>query len=293
MKQDIFLLAGLFFIVLSCIVTVSSAQDVAWEIANKYPGYTLVWSEEFNAEGKVNEAFWSFEQGFVRNHEKQYYQKANASVKHGRLVIEGRREEMPNERYEEGSGDWRRSQKVAEYTSASINTRGKKAFQYGIIEVKAKIDTAKGMWPAIWTLGTDQPWPSCGEVDIMEFYRVDDQPTILANAAWKREGGQWEAQWDEQKVPFSDFTAQQASWPDQFHVWKMEWTDEHIKLYLDEQLLNEIDLAKTTNPDGFNPFHQPHYILLNLAIGANGGDPSGTAFPRSYEVDYVRVYQEK
>jgi len=73
----------------------------------------------------------------------------------------------------------------------------------------------------------------------------------------------------------------------------MDWTEEYIRLYLDDVLLNEIDLSKTMNADGFNPFHQAHYILLNLAIGANGGDPSASHFPAKYEVDYVRVYQKK
>jgi hypothetical protein len=72
----------------------------------------------------------------------------------------------------------------------------------------------------------------------------------------------------------------------------MDWTESYIRLYLDDEILNAIDLSKTFNPDGFNPFHQPHYILLNLALGANGGDPAATVFPRKYEVDYVRVYQK-
>ncbi|AWW30210.1 glycoside hydrolase family 16 protein [Echinicola strongylocentroti] len=293
MNQGYLLKTGMLLIVLCCLMTVSTAQDVPVEIADRYAGYDLVWQEEFNDAGKPNEAFWSFEEGFVRNHELQYYQEANATVKDGLLIIEGRREQVRNERYEATSEDWRKNQEVAQYSSASINTRGKKAFQYGIIEVRAEIDTAKGMWPAIWTLGTDRPWPSNGEVDIMEFYRVDDQPTILANAAWKKEGGQWDSKWDEQKLPLSNFTKEDPDWPTKFHIWKMEWTEKHIKLYLDEQLLNEIDLTHTVNPDGFNPFHQPHYILLNLAIGSNGGDPSATNLPRTYEVDYVRVYQAK
>ena len=73
----------------------------------------------------------------------------------------------------------------------------------------------------------------------------------------------------------------------------MQWTESFIKLYLDDELINEVDLSQTVNPDGSNPFHHPHYILLNLAIGSNGGDPSSSAFPLKYEVDYVRVYQKK
>ena len=71
----------------------------------------------------------------------------------------------------------------------------------------------------------------------------------------------------------------------------MDWNEERIHLYLDGELLNTIDLTTTVNPDGFNPFHQPHYILLNLAIGSNGGDPSQSKFPKTYVVDYLRLYQ--
>lgn len=256
-------------------------------------GYTLVWHDEFNEGSKPDTSNWSYEQGFVRNEELQWYQPDNAAIQDGKLVIEGRRETIQNPGHDSTSSEWRKNRPHANYTSSSINTSDKQEFKYGLIEVRAKIDTSSGMWPAIWTLGThaDRRWPANGEVDIMEFYKVDGQQTILANAAWAGEEGQ--DVWDDQKVPFSEFLEEDSQWPEKFHVWKMNWTEESIKLYLDDKLLNEIDLNKTLNPDGFNPFHQPHYILLNLAIGSNGGDPSNTEFPKQYEVDYVRVYQQK
>lgn len=252
-------------------------------------GYKLVWHDEFEKEGKPDSTNWSYEYGFKRNQELQWYQPENANVRDGVLVIEGKRERVKNTFFDPSSEDWRKNTEYGEYTSASINTNGKKTFQYGIIEVRARIDTAMGMWPAIWTLGISKPWPANGEVDIMEYYRVQGQPTILANAAWAHENKR--AEWDERKVDFSYFLEKDPNWPEKFHVWKMDWTEERIRLYLDGELLNEVDLSQTINPDGFNPFHQPHYILLNLAIGSNGGDPSATDFPRKYEVDYVRVYQ--
>ena len=148
------------------------------------------------------------------------------------------------------------------------------------------------MWPAIWTLGVSKPWPANGEIDIMEYYLVNDKPHILANAAWADEG-RWKAIWDDAKIPFSHFIERDSKWPEKFHIWKMDWTEDYIRLFLDDELLNEIDLTKTLNPDGFNPFHHPHYLLLNLAIGGNGGNPAHTSFPRRYEVDYVRIYQKK
>ncbi|MCE7057868.1 glycoside hydrolase family 16 protein [Algoriphagus sp. AGSA1] len=253
--------------------------------------YKLVWQEEFDQSGSVDSIKWSFEEGFKRNQELQWYQKNNAETKGGKLVITGKREQVINDDYDKESSDWRRNREFAEYTSSSINTRGKYEFKYGIMEVRAKIDTALGMWPAIWTLGVSKPWPSNGEIDVMEYYLVKGEATILANAAWADEG-QYNAKWDEAKIPFGEFLKKDPEWPSKFHLWRMEWTEDFIKLYLDDELLNEVDLARTVNPDGFNPFHQPHYILLNLAIGGNGGDPSASAFPREYVVDYVRVYQK-
>jgi beta-glucanase (GH16 family) len=253
-------------------------------------GYEIIWQDEFDESGAVDSSKWSFEIGFIRNQELQWYQSQNAKLENGNLVLTGKREVVPNPNFETGHQDWKKSRPQAEYTSASINTRGKFDFQYGVVEVRAKIDTALGLWPAIWTLGIKNPWPSNGEIDIMEYYRVKGEATILANAAWADESKR--ANWDEAKVPFSEFLKQDPDWPSKFHVWRMEWTEGFIKLYLDEELLNEVDLTETINPDGFNPFHQPHYILLNLAIGGNGGDPSASVFPSEYLVDYVRVYQK-
>lgn len=254
-------------------------------------GYTLIWEEDFNTDGLVDNSKWNFEKGFVRNYELQWYQEANAFQEKGRLRILGKRERLKNPDFEAGSENWKKSREYAEYTSSSINTRGKFEFQFGILEVKAKIDTSAGMWPAIWTLGVTKPWPANGEIDVMEFYQVKGEKTILANAAWA--DATKRANWDEAKISFSQFLKQDPKWVEKFHIWKMDWTEDYIKIYLDDVLLNEIDLSKTLNPDGFNPFHQPHYILLNLAIGSNGGDPSSTDFPREYQVDYVKVYQKK
>lgn len=253
-------------------------------------GYEVVWNEEFDREGKPDSSNWSYEYGFVRNNELQWYQSDNAVVKDGLLIIEGRREQVKNTSHDATSKDWRKSREWADYTSSSINTRGKHHFQYGIFEIRAKIDASLGMWPAIWTLGVTKGWPANGEIDIMEYYQVDGEATILANAAWAHQ--RLRAAWDEAKVPFSKFLEKDPDWADKFHIWKMEWDESFIRLYLDDELLNEINLSQTLNPDGFNPFHQPHYILLNLAIGSNGGDPSSTSFPRNYEVDYVRVFQK-
>jgi beta-glucanase (GH16 family) len=126
----------------------------------------------------------------------------------------------------------------------------------------------------------------------MEFYRKNNIPIILANVAWSG-SQQGVAKWHTEIKPLQSFLSNDSDWPKKFHVWRMDWDSTSIKLYLDDLLLNITPLSETVNPDGKNPFLQPHYILLNLAIGSSGGDPSESLFPIKYEVDYVRVYQTK
>jgi beta-glucanase (GH16 family) len=249
--------------------------------------YTLVWSDEFEKNGRPDPRNWTYERGFVRNEELQWYQRDNAHCKNGLLIIEARRERVANPRYRPASRSWRRSRKHAEYTSACVLTKGLHAWKYGRFEIRGRIDTRLGLWPAFWTLGSARPWPGCGEIDIMEYYRG----MLLANACWAS-GRRWRPVWDDVRKPLADFA--DSKWSSRFHVWRMDWDKDRIKLYVDGVLLNEVDLTKTVNQDreGANPFHEPHYILLNLAIGGtNGGDPWTTRFPARFEVDYVRVYQ--
>jgi beta-glucanase (GH16 family) len=255
-------------------------------------GMKLVWNDEFNKPGKPDSTNWIYETGFVRNQELQWYKPDNAKCANGLLTIEGRKEKVKNPDFIPGSTNWETNREYAEYSSASIQTRGLKQWQFGRFEIRARIDTACGAWPAIWTLGISKNWPSNGEIDIMEFYRVKGVPTVLANFAWGT-NQRWVAKWDDLKKPLSDFTAKDPDWTKKFHIWRMDWNKDSINLFLDDQLLNSTLLNQTINPNGFNPFLQPHYLLLNLAIGGNGGDPSQSRFPIKYEIDYVRVYQKK
>jgi beta-glucanase (GH16 family) len=256
----------------------------------KFKGMKLVWNDEFNTDGKPDPSNWIYENGFVRNQELQWYQPNNANCIDGLLVIEGRGENIGNTNFVAGSNNWKRGREYAEYTSACIETRGLKQWKFGRFEIRARIDTACGSWPAIWTLGVSGDWPGGGEIDIMEFYRREGVPIILANFAWGTEK-QGTAKWDDLKKPLSDFTVSDPDWTKKFHIWRMDWDKDSIKLYLDNLLLNDMAVGECVNPNGFNPFLQPHYLLLNLALGANGGDPSKSKFPIKYEIDWIRVYQ--
>jgi len=255
-------------------------------------GMKLVFNEEFNYEGSPNPEIWSFENGFKRNNELQWYQSKNAICKNGSLLIEGKKEEFPNPNYIADSKSWQTNRKNVNYTSSSLMTAGKKTWLFGRFEVRARIDTTMGSWPAIWTLGINKDWPSCGEVDMMEFYRPDGLSSILANVA-SGTGIRFKAKWNTMKKTLASLMSKDNRWPGKFHVWLMDWNQDSIKLYMDNELLNTTLLSETMNPDGSNPFLQPHYLILNLALGANGGNPDKSNFPITFEVDYVRIYQRK
>lgn len=250
--------------------------------------YQLVWFDEFNNVGIPDTTKWKFESGFLRNEEAQWYQKENAVCEAGNLVITGKREHKVNPNYILGSNNWKTKREFINYTSASVVMKKEHAFKYGKVEVRAKIDAQTGLWPAIWTLGTSGEWPSNGEVDIMEYY--DNK--ILANYAFASVN-RYQAIWDGESKTIESLGG--ATWANQFHIWTLEWNENEMTIKVDDIFLNSIDLNKTINKsNGENPFRQPQYLLLNLAMGGNrGGALKNTELPSKYLVDYVRIYQKK
>lgn len=269
-------------------------------------GYTLYWSDEFNIDGKPDETKWNFEKGFARNEELQWYQSDNAICEGGALIITGKKERVKNPNYEAGSSDWRKNREYAEYTSTSMTTHNKMSYTFGRLEVRAKIPTGMGAWPAIWMLGTVGDWPFDGEIDVLEYYLKGGEPHIHANFCWGG-GSRWESKWNSYSEPFTNFTDKNPNWANEYHVWVYEWDETMSRFYIDDKLFREVWTNSMWNGGGHgytdpetgqwktdwrDPFHWPHYVLLNLAIGRNGGTPDDSAFPMKYEVDYVRVYQK-
>lgn len=251
----------------------------------EYPGFRLIWADEFDVEGPPNPDNWSFENGFVRNEEAQWYQPDNASVRSGFLVIEGRREAKPNPNYRAGSGDWKTNRERAEFTSSSLHTRGKQSFRFGRLEMRGRFPAIAGLWPAWWTLGNDGEWPWNGEVDILEYYGGALHANFVVGTDTR-----WVGNWDAVATPLAELG--DADWDARFHVYRMDWTEQSISLSVDGRELNRMNIADLRNPDGQSPFLGPAYTLLNLAIGGQaGGDPAAVPLRARYEVDYVRVYQ--
>jgi beta-glucanase (GH16 family) len=244
--------------------------------------WKLAWSDEFDKDGPPDPSNWGFEKGFVRNEELQWYQPDNATVSGGLLTIAAQKQQVANPNYDASSTNWKLNRQYAQYTSSSLTSSGKRSFQYGRFEMCGQIDTRQGSWPAFWILGNGRSWPASGEVDIMEYYANDVRANVCKPSGSTCDWSGSVAQ------PLSKLGGSSFS-PD-FHLWAMEWNSTDIDLYLDDALVYDFKVSSATatpNPYQGNPF----YILVNLAIGANGGDPTNTTFPIDYKVDYVRVYQ--
>jgi beta-glucanase (GH16 family) len=276
-------------------VVLSSCKPHAVSVAppadrrDESPGWELVWADEFDVDGRPSPSNWTYEIGFVRNAELQWYQPENAICANGLLVITARRERVANPHRDPAAAEWAKRRSHAEYTSASLTTKGLHQWRYGRFEMRARIDTRPGLWPAFWTLGVSGDWPHGGEIDIMEYYRG----TLLANAFWGSKE-KWVPVSSINRFPLDRFN--DPAWAARFHRWRMDWDEPRIQIFVDDTPLGRIDLDRTHNEDqaGENPLRQPHYLLLSLAVGGTqGGDPTMTAFPATFEVDYVRVFRRR
>jgi len=235
-------------------------------------GWTLVFSDEFDRPGAPDPAKWSYETGYIRNNEKQYYttRSENVRVEGGNLVIEARKE--PYQGYA--------------YTSASVNTEGRFALLYGRVEVRAKLPTGNGSWPAIWMLGTNRReagWPACGEIDIMEHVGFD--PLRI-------HGTVHTAAYNHVKGTQKGATVNVADPWSQFHIYAMEWHADRIEMFVDGRQYFTFRNEGTGSQAW--PFDKPHYLLINFAIGGSWGGQKGiddSRYPQQYLIDYVRIYK--
>jgi beta-glucanase (GH16 family) len=271
---------------LACALALAASLPPA---AARADDWKLVWSDEFDLDGPPDLTRWGYEEGFVRNNEKQYYTRRNARVEGGVLVIEARKERLTSLPARAGRRASPAAAKTAEadYTSSSVTTEGKVSWTYGRFEVRAKIPTGRGTWPAIWMLGTNRRevgWPQCGEIDIMENVGFDPEVihfnvhTAKYNHVLKTNKG---AKLTVAR-PYADF-----------HVYAVEWGPEKLDFFVDGT--KTFTYANEKTGDGSWPFDKPQYLILNVAVGGAWGGQKGvddSIFPQRMEVDYVRVYQK-
>lgn len=235
----------------------------------------LVWSDEFNYTGLPDSRKWNYDVGGDGwgNNEKQLYTEKrlqNASVKNGILSITAIKENFNG----------------AAFTSARLISKNKGDWKYGRIEVKAKMPKGRGLWPAIWMLPTDWKygnWPESGEIDIMEHvgYLPDSVFGTVHTGAYNHRIGTQKGS----KIYRNDLSSA-------FHVYTMEWNENEIKLFVDEELYFTFTNEKKSPREW--PFDQRFHLLLNVAVGGDWGGSRGideSVFPQAMEIDYVRVYQ--
>ena len=240
----------------------------------------LLWSEEFNG-NDWDQSVWYPELGASGwgNNELQEYTPfdRNLEVSDGTLKIHA---------LLEGAG-----QNRGDYTSARLLTY--QTFTYGRIEIRAKMPRHRGngLWPAIWMLGDSirngTSWPLCGEIDIMEYVSYDPGKThasIHTAANNHRQGN-----------AISSGGVSLPSMEEEFHIYGLLWQEDGLIFYIDEPTNVILNVPKPENPTAENwPFDQPHFFLLNMAVGGDWGGAQGvddSIFPATFEIDYVRVFE--
>ncbi|QOD61434.1 family 16 glycosylhydrolase [Polaribacter haliotis] len=243
----------------------------------------LVWADEFDGNGEIDTNKWYQQTKLIAgnswaNNEQQHYtnRQKNAFVSNGTLKIKAFKEVYSDQGHQK------------QYTSARLNS--KFSFKYGRVEVRAKLPSVAGTWPAIWLLGKNinedgtywdnegfgtKRWPFCGEIDIME-------PNVAKTeilGTWHWDNGQG------YKISSKAVATSNADTSTNFHIYSLEWTETSMKIYLDNRLINELETI--------NPFKEDFFILLNLAMGGSlGGNIASNFSEDTLEIDYVRVFQE-
>lgn len=250
--------------------------------------YELFWQDEFNYKGKPDPEKWNFEKGFIRNLEKQYYtsRRRNAKVNYGKLILTAHKEKYRNRKYKADSDNWRNNTRYSEYTSASMNTKGKFEFQYGRVDVRAQLPRGHGVWPAIWMLGADfekVDWPKSGEIDIMEHVgKAPDEIHATVHFPWDNDIG-YNSQGTMEKINDAE---------GKFHIYSVDWNEEKIDFIIDNKVFHSFQISKAGEED--NPFRKPFYLIINLALGGNwAGKIDPEIFPQEFIIDYVRVFKRK
>ena len=256
------------------------------KIKNEFDdNYFLVWGDEFEYDGKLDESKWHHQiippnNGSWWNNEAQHYTNStkNSIVSDGTLKIIAIKE------------NYTVDNSTKNYTSARLNS--KFGFKYGRVDVKAKLPATQGTWPAIWTLGTNineignffgdsegsVGWPRCGEIDIME-QNGWNKNELYGYFHFANPQGEYGNHGNITSI---------SNASGEYHIYSMEWTDEIIKILIDDK-----EFVSLIN-NGNVPYDNRHYLLLNIAIGGNlGGDIDPSFSQDRMEIDYVRVFQKE
>ena len=250
-----------------------------------------MWHDEFDgaAGARVDSARWRYDLGDGcqvhlcgwGNREREYYSDAPDNVAldgRGHLIIAARRAPPGLACY----------YGPCLYTSGKITTRATMTAAPGRVEARIKLSQGQGLWSAFWMLGEGhphEPWPACGELDVMEHKGSQASTTSSAVHGPGYSGA----------TPFARaHTLTRGALSDDFHVFAVEWDSLHVRFFVDDSVH-----YSTTRTEierfGTSVLGKRYYVILNLAVGGTfDGDPRSDAiFPARMSVDYVRVYRPK
>lgn len=293
----LFAALGICILFTSWVGCVDQKEIAVCEFPDNLDAYDLVWADEFEGTA-IDESKWSFQIGNGcdisenlcgwGNNELEWYtdRPENAFISDGSLVIRARKE-VPFYLGEH------------QYTSARMRTINKGDWQYGRMDIRAKMPRGKGLWPAIWMLPTDEAyggWPKSGEIDIME-YLGDQTNKVLSTIHFGHD--YWRYIGASSILESGDFSQD-------FHEFTVLWKENCMQFYVDGNQVTEYRLnggevvaensltPSTTLPTTW-PFQERFHMILNIAVGGNlpGNPDASTLFPQEMKVDYVRVYQER
>lgn len=228
----------------------------------------VIFEEDFEGDS-LNMDVWNYEEGDGcpdlcgwGNNEEQVYNRKYVEVRDGNLVITAGKE-------------------AKQYYSGKINSKDKLEFTYGVIEVRAKVATAKGLWPAIWMLGAnigEVGWPASGEIDILEY--IGREPGMVFTSLHTPASHGNTINTKKTRIEGVD---------EGFHTYKAVWTEKFIEFFIDDQQLYKFI------PEQYDaahyPFQKDFYFLINMAVGGNlgGAQINDAALPDKFYVDYIRV----
>jgi len=249
-------------------------QD-GYETARSHFGYELEWSDEFDGTALDTDVFnydlgdgcpdlcgWGNNELVVYTDQPEHIWLAD-----GKMVIQATKEGSSN------------------FKAAKVHTKDKRSFQFGRIDVRAKMPEGQGIWPAIWMLGQNIDavgWPACGEIDIMEL--VGHTPKVTHGTAhWGPQGGP-------NRSSGASFSLDEK-FSERFHVFSLVWERDELLWYVDEMLMHRVTVSSTQGD--LYPFNQAFYLIFNIAIGGNwpGNPDETTVFPQQMVVDYVRYFK--
>lgn len=184
-----------------------------------------------------------------------------------------------------------------EYTSSKINTRNKVFFKYGYIEIKAKLPTAHGAWPAFWLMPNERRegvyWPECGEIDMMEFiphHKTNPSKGILLYSLHSKNHNHR----NKDAVQYTIKLKNELDLDKEFHIYGMEWNENEIIYYFDNEEVARFRKEDDKECQGFDswPFDQNFYLIINVAVGGGlGGEIFDYELPTELIIDYIKVYR--